>query len=109
MDTDRDSLRREPPTIIQNPQLQKVNEAAVGLIAGLIGLRNLLALPWNKAPTNDEIFDVAWQLALAREAERPLSSDIVEVLSSEFKEASRENDESDPRLFRNGRERLVHP
>ncbi len=67
---------------------QKVNEAAVGLIGGLIGLRNLLALPWDKAPSDEEIFEVAWQLALAREAERPLSTDIVEILSNEFKEAS---------------------
>ena len=73
---------------------QKVNEAAVGLIGGSIGLRNLLALPWEKTPSEQEIFEVAWQLALAREAERPLSTDIVEILSNEFKEASQEDGES---------------
>jgi hypothetical protein len=72
---------------------QKVNEAAVGLIGGLIGLRNLLSTSWEDSPSEEQIFEVAWLMALAREAERPLGTSIAESLSEDLKKATLAEDD----------------
>lgn len=74
---------------------QAINRSAMGVIGALIGLRNLFGLLKENSLTDAEVIEIAWQLGLAREAERPLETTIVDTMAIDFKAASLEKEEDE--------------
>ncbi len=72
-----------------------INQSAMGVIGALIGLRNLFGLLKENSLTDAEIIEIAWQLGLAREAERPLETAITDAMAADFKAASLEKEENE--------------
>lgn len=72
-----------------------INQSAMGVIGALIGLRNLFGLLKENSLTDAEVLEVAWQLGLAREAERPLETTIADTMGADFKAASLHDDEDE--------------
>ncbi len=72
-----------------------INQSAMGVVGALIGLRNLFGLLKENSLTEAEVFEIAWQLGMAREAERPLGTTIADTTAIDFKAASLENEEKE--------------
>ncbi len=71
---------------------KRINESVAGMILALVGLRNAFAVA-QEAPSKERITSIAWQIGMAREAERPLGTDVAERTSEDLKAVSIEQDD----------------
>lgn len=73
---------------------KEVNRAAVRMMNALSGMRVLYSLTGKESYSDSELFDIAWQMGPAREAEAPLGTDAVQRMAKGLETATRDNEKS---------------
>lgn len=69
---------------------REVNRSATHVINVLAGLRRVHAIRDGAPPTEEDLFDLAWETGLARDSEAFLETDVTSRVAQDLREASKE-------------------